>query len=103
VGLSCRSLTVLIYGLSQSILIVLWLLDWAIWKRNPDGQVRISDGYDHSDDDEKEKSANNRLKRWAEYVWYCWFLVATGLGILTSVGGTRKSSVIISSTEISVK
>ncbi|KAK4616235.1 hypothetical protein CLAFUW4_10019 [Fulvia fulva] len=31
-GLSCRSMTTLVYGSSQTLLIGLWLFDWAVWK-----------------------------------------------------------------------
>lgn len=74
----------LVYGASQLILIVLWLLDWAFWKRLQDGEVRpLNNGNDYGSE------GTTRLGlRWADYLWYLWFLVAASLGLFTSVGGT---------------
>ncbi|KAK1831886.1 hypothetical protein QBC39DRAFT_81494 [Podospora conica] len=84
VGFSCRSLTMLVYAASQVILVVVWLLDWALWKRRPDGEVRT---LDDGDDDGNKISASTVL-RWNNYMWYLCFMIGASLGLFTSVGGT---------------
>lgn len=78
IGFGCRSVTKLLYGLSQSSLQILWLLDWVFWDRNSDRTVKT---FGH----EKENFS------WIDYVWYTFFFLATFLGTFTSIGGTCKT------------
>jgi hypothetical protein len=78
----------LVYGASQFMLILLWLLDWAFWERRPNGEVRILD----DGNDDENKGDVRRGPKWAYYMWSLCFLVAAGLGMFTSVGGTRQST-----------
>ncbi|KAK0628787.1 hypothetical protein B0T17DRAFT_614660 [Bombardia bombarda] len=62
------------------ILQVLWLLDWSFWKRNDQGAVKTFE--------EQQHLLPPPALTWSEYLWYFWFLLASSLGLFTSVGGT---------------
>lgn len=80
VGLSCRSLTILVYGLSQVALIKLCLLNWCFWKRDRTGAVRSF------------SKARPPLLTWVDYVWYTVFYCNAALGLVSSIGGTSEFS-----------
>lgn len=78
VGLSCRSMTVLAYVAGQTILIILWLIDWLFWKRNKTGSIKLPD----------------EERQWispAAAAWYLVFLLSTSISFFTAIIGTSQS------------
>ena len=73
----------LIYAAAQFLLIFLNLCDWCFWKRDSEGKVRSS------------KAVSSQLTA-KDFLWYFTFLIAICLGVLSSVGGTSKSSPSVS-------
>jgi len=78
VGLSCRSMAMLMYACSQVLLMLLWLWDLALWRFNEDGSMKTSLA---SRPDLSVKTA------W----WYILVTLSIGMSLFTSVGGTSKS------------
>jgi hypothetical protein len=80
-GLGCRSLTMIMYGSSQGLLIVLFILDWVFWKASSSCQ-------------QEAKTFSTSLERLgaADYLWYLVFFISIFISIFTSVGGTSKNT-----------
>ncbi|KAH6873451.1 hypothetical protein B0T10DRAFT_588843 [Thelonectria olida] len=78
IGLGCRSLLMLIYGLSQVLLVLLVILDWCFWERNSEGKVTMF-GIPH---EAKTSTIIVRVFR-----NFC-FVVCAGFGFFTSIIGT---------------
>lgn len=76
VGFGCRSLTMLLYGMTQLVLILLSLADMAIWRRRADGRVI-------HDPDAVQKSDTV-----GGYAWYAAFTLSILISVFTSLGGT---------------
>lgn len=81
VGLSCRSLNFLVYGVSQIALIQLCLLNWCFWKRDRAGVV-------------KSFSKAKAPLAWVDYIWYTVFFFNAMLGLLSSIGGTSEFAIL---------
>lgn len=81
VGLSCRSLVMLCYGLSQTILILLTLIDWCYWKRDAKGNVTAFN----------PKSKRSHSDALLGHIWYILYLIAVFVGLFTSIAGTCKT------------
>ncbi|KAK1753161.1 hypothetical protein QBC47DRAFT_387900 [Echria macrotheca] len=76
VGFSCRSLTMLLYGMIQLVLILLSLADMVIWRRGADGRVI------------HEPDMVQKSDTVGGYVWYSAFTVSVLISVFTSLGGT---------------
>ena len=83
VGLSCRSMTTLVYMLSQFVLMTLWIFDI-------ETSFVDSGGQEHTPCTRLPwvKAHNCRHCSWLPYVWYPWAFVAFAAAVLTSMGGT---------------
>ncbi|KAI1376894.1 hypothetical protein F4677DRAFT_77561 [Hypoxylon crocopeplum] len=75
-GLSCRSMTMLVYACSQTWLILLWTCDWVWWWRSL-AVPRIQPGL------------------WANIAWYICFALGILTAIFSGVFGTGKYSFIL--------
>jgi hypothetical protein len=80
IGISCRSMLPLIYSSAQTVLVILWLLDWNFWKRGRRGKLLNT----------QQLQKQRRRMSLADFAWYFWFLLSGAAAILTAVGGTRK-------------
>ena len=81
VGMSCRSLTFLLYMLCQLWLIVLWI--WNIESTSLDEYGAPDMPVTRSVWTRRYNSAN-----WQAYIWYAQISIACGISLFTSIGGT---------------
>lgn len=77
VGLSCRSMTTLMWASSQTLLMILWMVDWKFW-----GRDKFLQGSSKSATTVKASLSG------AEMVWYLCFVLGIMGAVIRSIGGT---------------
>ena len=81
VGMSCRSFTFLLYMLCQ-----LWLI--ALWSWNIESTRLDDDGTPDMPVTRSVWTRRYNSANWQAYIWYFQALIACGISIFTSIGGT---------------
>ena len=81
IGMSCRSMTFLLYMLSQLWLIVLWV-------RNIESSSLNDKGVPETPVTRSLWARNPRSANWRAYLWYPQTLIACSISIFTGIGGT---------------
>ena len=72
----------LLYCSVQTLLVLLWLLDWKYWPRIKNNKVRTS----------IDPQTGNHLISVREGLWYAVFILSVLGAITTALGGTSKYS-----------
>ena len=95
IGLSCRSMTFLIYMLSQLCLILLWVWNIQSAKLDQDGHPHVSVTRTHRQQQQPDRSsseaaasANNPTTSWHPWVWYPLVTLTALCATFTGIGGT---------------